>query len=98
MNSVGTQVRPQLLVNDHTLLTHAYVYVWLFVLQDGAVLEYERRMSALRSSARMQATLMRKEQVLEERRQAVLAAEAAAEFRMQQKEEVRSSWRLHNKF
>jgi hypothetical protein len=53
------------------------------------MLEYERRISAAKSTARMQRTLERKEQVLEERRQAVMAAEAAAEMRMQQKEEVR---------
>lgn len=52
------------------------------------MLEYERRISAAKSTARMQRTLERKEQVLEERRQAVMAAEAAAEMRMQQKEEV----------
>jgi hypothetical protein len=52
------------------------------------MLEYERRISAAKSTARMQCTLQRKEQVLEERRQAVMAAEAAAEMRMQQKEEV----------
>lgn len=60
------------------------------LLQDTAVLEYERRLSALKSAARMQRTLERKEQVLEQRRTAMLAAEAAAEFRMQQKEEVRN--------
>lgn len=57
--------------------------------QDTAMLEYERRVSALRSAARMQRTRQRKEEVLEERRAAILAAEEAAEFRMQQKEEVR---------
>ena len=56
--------------------------------QDTALLEYERRVSAMKSAARMQRTLQRKEQVLEERRASILAAEAAAEFRMQQKEEV----------
>lgn len=54
------------------------------------MLEYERRLSAAKSAARMQHTLQRKERVLEARRQAVLAAEAAVEMRMQQKEEVSS--------
>jgi hypothetical protein len=61
-------------------------------VQDIALLEYERRLSAAKSAARMQHTLQRKEQVLEARRQAVLAAEAAVEMRMQQKEEVRTPW------
>lgn len=65
------------------------------LLQDTAVLEYERRLSALKSAARMQRTLERKEQVLEQRRTAILAAEAAAEFRMQQKEEVRNKTGRH---
>lgn len=59
------------------------------MLQDETLIEYERRLSAAKSAARMQRTLQRKEQVLEERRQVILAAEAAAEMRMQQKEEVR---------
>ena len=57
-------------------------------LQDTTLLQYERRLSAAKSAARMQHTLQRKEQVLEARRRAVLAAETAAEMRMQQKEEV----------
>lgn len=45
-------------------------------------------MSAAKSAARLQHTLARKEQVLEEKRAAVLAAEQAAERRVQQKQEV----------
>lgn len=45
-------------------------------------------MSAARCAARIQRTLARKEQVLEEKRTAVLAAEEAAERRLQQKLEV----------
>lgn len=69
-----------------------YASAFFCDLQDIALLEYERRLSAAKSAARMQHTLQRKEQVLEARRQAVLAAEAAVEMRMQQKEEVRPFW------
>lgn len=61
----------------------------LLPLQDTALLEYERRVSAARTASRMQRTQARKEQVEEERRAAILAAEAAAERRLQQKHEVR---------
>eukprot|EP00775_Hariotina_reticulata_P010246 gene10246-10404_t len=56
---------------------------------DAAVLDYERRVSAAKSAARQQTTQARKEQALEIKRAAVLAAEAAAQRRMQHKHELR---------
>jgi tRNA G26 N,N-dimethylase Trm1 len=66
------------------------VVVLAFTVQDAAVLDSGQRGCATKYAARQQKTQARKEQALEIKRAAVLAAEAAAERRMKHKHEVRS--------